>query len=147
MKAWRYAHEGVTNLQGEQIISKEELSGWEIALQSLDFVPQKVRDAQEWSTARKNLEKEIGDRKTLLLNRFDNAIQNGDSDAITKASEDLGRFAQSNPGISQGLGKSAISSVVGKAKKSATSVAGANLNPGLRNLDDIYGSSPFGEEK
>jgi hypothetical protein len=147
MKAWRYAQEGVTNLQGEQIISKDELSGWEIALQALDFTPQKVRDAQEWSTARKNLDKEIGDRKTLLLNRFDTAVNNGDSDAITKASEDLTRFAQVNPGLAKDLAKTEVSSVMSKAKKSATSVAGANLNPGLRNLDSIYGSSPFPPEE
>ena len=148
MKGLRYSSQGVVNLNGETVISKDELTGWQIGAQMAGLTPQQIKDMNEWTGARKNLEKQITDRLEFLNNRYKEAFVEGDQTKLEEAAKNLGTFAQAHPGLKKELGKSMQHMLVNDAKRRATSVGGVNLNPKLKGeLDPVYGAAPYKDEE
>ena len=142
MKAVRYGKEGVTTPSGETILSKDEISGYQLGLQAIGLTPEEIAQTYEWSGARKHIESRIIARHENLQREWVQAVQSGDADDIKETSEALTRFFQANPALIRNPGRSMFGSLRSAARRNATSVAGINLNPGLRDLDATYGSSP-----
>jgi hypothetical protein len=86
-KTIRYANEGVTNLRGETIVPKEDLSSLDLIYQLGGLPPQKVEDAYRWENSQKNLQGALADRHAQLFDRYYEALKKSDPDAESKAIE------------------------------------------------------------
>lgn len=138
MKAYRYSQEGVTNLRGEQVLTRDELDNKDLFLQAIGFTPQKVADAYAVNTALKNVSQAVQDRREQILNHLQVAAGMGDSDEIDNAMAEVEHFNTVNPGIAI-AGKSIITSMRDRFKQSAEAINGVRLPPGLNDLRDTYG--------
>jgi hypothetical protein len=145
-KAIRYAREGVTNLQGEQILSRDELTKWDLFLQAMNFTPQKVADRYEQNTAIRNVSKEIMARRELIVNNLERASSMDDDEETQKALADAEAFNDKNPGVAI-AGKSLVSSFKNHFRNQAEAVNGIKLPPGLEDLRDTYGGNPSEDEQ
>lgn len=137
MKAYRYSQEGVTNLRGESVLTRDELDNKDLFLQSIGFTPQKVADAYRVNTALKNVSQSIQDRREQLLNRLTVVSGMNDSAEIDDTMQQIEHFDSVNPGVAIG-GKAIISSMRNRFKNAAESINGVKLPPGLNDLRDIY---------
>lgn len=137
MKAYRYNKEGVTNLRGEPILTRDELDNRDLFLQSIGFTPQKVADARRVNTALKNVSQAIQDRREQLLNRLTVVSGMNDSAEIDDTMKQIEHFDSVNPGVAIG-GKAIISSMRNRFKNAAESINGVKLPPGLNDLRDTY---------
>lgn len=146
MKAIRYSKEGVQNLAGETVISRDELDNRDLFLQAIGFTPQKVADAYARNTALKNVSKVIMDRRSQLENRVAVAASMGDDDEISGAMDDIDAFNTRNPGVMI-PGKAIVSSMYNRYKNQAEAVNGVKLPPGLGGLYDQYGASQSETQK
>lgn len=140
MKAVRYSKEGVTNLRGEQVLSRDELDNRDLFLQAIGFTPQKVADAYARNTALKNVSKAITDRREQIINHLAVAGSMGDGDEINRSMDEANAFDEKNPGVAI-KGGSIINATRNLLKDQAESVNGVKLPPGLGGLYDTYGKS------
>ena len=136
-RAQRYATQGVTNLQGESILTPEQLDNRDLFLQAIGFTPQKVADMQAKNTVIKNVEKAIMDRREQLLNNLQHAASMGDEEEMAKWMGAVDKFNKTNPGVPI-LGKTVVSSMMNRFKSQAQAVNGVVLKPGLQDLRDTY---------
>jgi hypothetical protein len=141
-KAVRYSREGVTNLQGEPVVSRDALTNKDLFLQAIGFTPQKVADAYAQNTAIKNIDKSLKERHDYLVNRLVLAASMGDSQAIDEAMADIGHFNEKNadlPGI-QIRPHALISSARNHFKNQAEAINGVRLGKGMYGLEQQYGA-------
>lgn len=137
MKAYRYSQEGVTNLRGEPVLTRDELDNKDLFLQAIGFTPQKVADAYRVNTALKNVSQAVQDRREQLLNRLTVVSGMNDSAEIDDTMKQIEHFDSVNPGVAIG-GKAIISSMRNRFKNAAESINGVRLPPGLNDLRDTY---------
>lgn len=140
MKAIRYSKEGVTNLKGEAVLTRDEIDNRDLFLQAINFTPQKVADAYKRNTALKNVSKAIMDRRAEIINHLAVAGSMGDTDEIDTAMEEASHFDEVNPGVAI-KGGSIINATRNLLKDQAESINGVKLPPGLGGLYDKYGKS------
>ncbi len=140
-KAIRYRMNGVQNLSGEQVMSKDELNNYDLFLQAIGMTPQKVADRYAQNTAIKNISKAITDRKAFLTNSLETASAMDDEKEIARLQGEIEHFNAENPGVAIG-GKGLVSSFRNHFRNQAEAVNGVKLPPGLSNLRDTYGGNP-----
>lgn len=140
MKAIRYNREGVTNLQGEQLLDRDKLDNMDLFLQLIGFTPQKVADVYRQDSTLKNISKAILDRKKAIENAIAVKGGMGDEEGVTQALAEAEHFNEVNPGVAidaRGL----LNSVKGHFLNQAEAINGVRLPPGLSNLRDLYGGN------
>lgn len=137
MKAYRYNREGVLNLKGEPVLTRDELDNRDLFLQAIGFTPQKVADAYARNTALKNISEAVQQRRESIINHVVVASGMNDSAEIDSAMEDVDHFNLTNPGLAIN-GKGLINSMRNRYKDAAESVNGVKLPPGLSELRDKY---------
>lgn len=142
-KMLRYAREGVTSKRGDELVSPEEISTYELFLQGLGFVPSDVALQYDQNRIVKAAEQAIVDRRVFLMNRLALATQNDDSQGWTDALADIQKFNSKNPGLAID-GPAIFASAKARARYSAEAVNGVRVEPGLRYLHDELN---FTEEK
>jgi len=145
-KAVRYKMQGVTNLSGEQILSRDQISNWELFLQAMGFTPQKVADQYATNTALKNVSESILNRKKLLTNQLEQASAMGDDREIDRVQAQIDHFNEENPGVAIG-GRGLVRSMYSHFKNAAEAVNGMRLPPGLAGLRDQYGGGRVDESE
>lgn len=145
MKAARYSQEGVTNLKGEQVLTREQLNDKDLFLQAAGFTPQKVADAYAQNTAIKNAHQEVSDRRKQLINQLAVASSVNDSDRVTETLDEINDFNSKNmdlPGALIKDPKSLVSAGRNLLIDQAEAVNGVKLPPGYNALYSQYGSQP-----
>ncbi len=156
LKAGRYATEGVTDVRGRQLLSKEQMGNErnapilgelgkyrDVASQALGIPPMSATNVYNWRNARQNAQAALDARHQELYDNFYDAIRgrsgpNGEEKAI----KDILAFAQANPQYSRNLRQSLRESVRTKAKNEATNVAGMKTGRKYSSLDQMYGANP-----
>lgn len=141
LKAIRYSREGVTNLKGEQILTRDQLNAKDIFTQAIGFTPQKVADAYAQNTAIKNVAKAITDRREHIINHLAVASSMGDSDEISKGLAEASAFDERNPGLPI-KGETIVNAGRNLLREQAEAVNGVKLPPGLQDLYSQYGAQP-----
>ena len=97
LKSYRYAAEGVQTMRGDPIVP--DVSAGESIVQALGFRPTRVADQQRINSALKNYEKDIQDRRQLLMNLFALSVHNQDGEARAEAMGKIQRFNAAYPEI------------------------------------------------
>lgn len=92
LKAYRTFNEGVTSLRGDEILSKDDLSAYDILVQGAGFTPAKVSETYDRNNALRNMETRITEKRSKLINRFAKAVESRDAEGRKKAYEDIRQF-------------------------------------------------------
>ena len=93
--ATRYSQEGVTTLRGDKLV--EELSPFELFMQSLGFRPADVAEIQYYNITKKAQEQEILKERQNLLNLYGLAFMSNDGKAFDKALEKIFKYNDEHP--------------------------------------------------
>jgi len=96
LKGTRYMVEGARTLKGDPV--EEDIGAYNSMMQVVGFSPASLSSKYEITSAAKNYEKKVGDRRQRLLNMYDMARTGGDSDLMTEAREDINNFNSAHPG-------------------------------------------------
>ncbi len=70
MKAWRFADEGVQNRRGDEVVSRDRLSGWNLISQAIGFTPAQVAEAYERNSRIREAQQQVQKERRELLNQF-----------------------------------------------------------------------------
>lgn len=92
LKSWRYYNEGLTSLNGDQVLSRGEIDMWDIIAQSMGFTPAKITETWERNSALKNAEQRIVKQRRSLINAWAMAVASKDEDAKIEALQAIKRF-------------------------------------------------------
>ena len=91
-KAMRYANEGVTDYNDNVIVPREEIDGWDLAMQAAGFTPAKIAEAWDRKGAAQDAEGRIMDERQRILNRLAKSIIDNDPEARKAALEEVKAF-------------------------------------------------------
>lgn len=95
VKTYAEATRGVTTSSGEEIVSADEFTNFELAAQAFGFSPSRIGLAYEARSAVKNVQSELSNRRAQLLQRyFANAMRGDDNEGVL---EDIQAYNRSNP--------------------------------------------------
>ena len=135
MKALRFLNEGVLNLQGEDILPREDVSMWNALSQGIGFTPAKLALQYKQNTAIKGAEVKINQRRQLLLNRRALATMAKDGAEIKTIDKAIMRYNKAHPqyAITRATLKQSLKR---RAKLAQESRGGVNLNKRLAYLYD-----------
>jgi hypothetical protein len=96
LKGARYMVEGARTLKGDPV--EEDIGAYNSMMQVIGFSPASLSSKYEITSAAKNYEKKVADRRQRLLNMYDMARTGGDYDLMTEAREDINDFNAAHPG-------------------------------------------------
>jgi len=96
MKGTRYMVEGARTLKGDPV--EEDIGAYNSMMQVVGFSPASLSSKYEITSAAKNYEKKVADRRQRLLNMYDMARTGGDYDLMAEAREDINDFNSAHPG-------------------------------------------------
>jgi hypothetical protein len=96
MKGTRYMVEGARTLKGDPV--EEDIGAYNSMMQVIGFSPASLSSKYEITSAAKNYEKKVADRRQRLLNMYDMARTGGDYDLMAEAREDINDFNSAHPG-------------------------------------------------
>jgi hypothetical protein len=96
MKGTRYMVEGARTLKGDPV--EEDINAYNAMMQVVGFSPASLSSKYEITSAAKNYEKKVADRRQRLLNMYDMARTGGDYDLMAEAREDINDFNSAHPG-------------------------------------------------
>jgi len=130
MRAVRYSQEGAVTYSGEPILMPEEFTNKDIFLQSLGLTPNRLTLRYEQNRELKNMNQRLVDRRTLLMNQYWMAIQNGDEPARKEAWAAATRWNAANPQWPIGIDE-LTQSARSRARMSQQTYGGVALNPRL----------------
>jgi hypothetical protein len=145
MKTYRYSQEGAKNLQGEDVMSRDEISNKDLFLQSVGFTPQALADRFAENNALKNITKEIQQRRADIMNRLAVAVGVDDETETKRAYAEIDEFNKENPKYPIDY-RSIHESMHNKLKDAAEAVNGVRLPRGLADLRDSYSAQPQAAE-
>lgn len=92
LKSYRYANEGVTNLNGDSILDPSQIDAWDVIAQAAGFTPAKIAETYDRNSALMNAEKRVQRRRTVLINTFAMAYRMGDDTGRADAMEAIKAF-------------------------------------------------------
>lgn len=95
VKAGRFADEGVLTARGDPII--EDITTREIMFQALGFAPQRLSSQYKINNQIKDMEYEIRDRRTRLMDQYAKAVRTKDRAAQRDVLEEIDQFNKANP--------------------------------------------------
>lgn len=137
IKAMRYITEGVTNRQGEALVTKDELSKKDVFLQALGFPAQRVTQQYEENRAKMDAQTKILKRHTLLLDRLYLSLSNDDNKGVDEALDAIDKFNDANPEKAINT-KTIMRSVATREGYRERAVGGITLDKDLDYLNDKY---------
>ncbi len=127
----RYAREGVTNYAGDPIVPRDELTGYEIALQAAGFTPDAVRAQWDTNRARKNYERELLDERRSLIGGYALAAIQGDQEALREYQAKITAYNRRRPEFAI-TARGVRQSIRNRQRYRAESSDGVHLNRRLR---------------
>ena len=130
MTAHRYATEGKLTPKGLPIVSKEEISTWDVVARALGMETMHMAEKSKAARSAHMLDKFIDDRKEFLYDKFAKATpkeQNEVMNAIVK-------FAERHPGAGVSA-KSIISSLKGRERAKYTNTRGQMLGKNVYEIE------------
>lgn len=92
MKTYRYATEGLTTLDGNTIMSPEDIGYHGMVMQALGFTPASVAEVWDRNTALKNAETRIMRERQRLITKFAMAAIEDDEKALDAANAAIDKF-------------------------------------------------------
>jgi hypothetical protein len=92
MQAYRFANEGVTTRQNDEILPADQLSMWDLMARAVGFTPARIAETYERNSALKDAEQRILDRRRELLNKFAMAHAMGDEEIKDRILADIRAF-------------------------------------------------------
>jgi len=136
-KAARYTGEGVLNMRGDVVLSREELGVVPLLMQASGFSPSAVNERWDQNNQIKRIEQQILDRRKQLMNRWWAATQAGDGEAVDETLEMIQHFNEKNPELAI-TGKALRQSARSRLRYSGQAQEGIQVNPKLRErLDEM----------
>ena len=90
MKAVRFGQEGATTLKGEPIV--DDISAYNIAMQVIGFSPANLSNVYEELSLKKGYERDVQQKRTKLLNKYDMARRAGDYDLMMEVQGEIDKF-------------------------------------------------------
>lgn len=131
LKTVRYSSQGLTDATGKEIIGAQDMSPWQLFMQSIGFQPSQVSEAYARRAAIKDAEQYDKGRRETLLRRYQNA---GTPEERNQLAIEIAAFNKANPAV--GITRSQlIRSIVGfKQRESRVKRFGVDL----RGKDAIY---------
>ena len=90
MKAIRFGQEGATTLKGEPIV--DDISAYNVLMQVIGFSPANLSNVYEELSLKKGYERDIQQKRTKLLNKYDMARKAGDYDLMMEVQRDISKF-------------------------------------------------------
>ena len=129
MKAMRYATEGAKTSNGEKLV--DNVNAYNAVLQGLGFAPADVAEARARTTAMSNMQKEIMNRRTILIDQAYAAHKNNDYDTLRDVNESIRNFNKVNPGVPIN-GATLQSSYQNREKKEQAAIHGFTPSAKLR---------------
>jgi hypothetical protein len=133
--AYRYSQEGAKTMQGETML--EELSPFELAMQSIGLRPAQLAEMQFYNITVKGQEQEILKKRQNLMNLYGLAFMANDDEALDTALDKIDKFNGNYPDVNIPM-KSLNESVKERLKKSDQTEHGLYLDKKLRNVLDKY---------
>lgn len=131
--ATRYSQEGVTTLRGDKLV--EELSPFELFMQSLGFRPADVAEIQYYNITKKAQEQEILKERQNLLDLYGLAFMSNDEKAFDKALEKIFKYNDEHP--TTAIPASSLNrSIKDRMQKSSQAEHGLIVDKRLMNLLD-----------
>lgn len=92
MQSYRFANEGLTNRNGDELLPADQFEAWDTVMKAIGFSPAKVAETYERNSALKNAEQRILDQRSALLNQFALAVSMGDREARDRVLERMKAF-------------------------------------------------------
>ncbi|WP_339140494.1 PLxRFG domain-containing protein [Pseudoalteromonas galatheae] len=133
LKAIRYHQEGVNSYRGDPIL--EETSLWQEFLQGTGWTPHEISEVYGQNSALKGYERQIMNRRKVLMNRYALAVRLGDKDLRLEALEDIQRFNQKNKTMTIS-NRQLAQSIRRRAQLSKKAESGVILNKKLQEQQD-----------
>ena len=97
VKAYRFGEEGVVTPKGYEVVSSDDLSKMDLALQAIGFSPIKVSAKQQENYKLKKLEREREEERTDLLKRAVYARREVSDEDMDEVQEDIDKFNDKFP--------------------------------------------------
>jgi hypothetical protein len=95
--AMRFSEEGVRNLKGDKVVSKDDLSAKELVVAATGFSPTKVAASQQDVKEAREILDEIQAERTRVLDLFKDLVKKPTPAARKEAAESLREFNKKNP--------------------------------------------------
>ena len=98
LKGGRFLEEGrATTIRGNELLG--DITGSEIAAQTLGFTPERLAQRQKANIEMKTAEQNILNRRQALLDAFFMAVDNSDDSMLERVLEKVTNFNQANPSM------------------------------------------------
>jgi hypothetical protein len=97
MKALRYAQQGAQTYQRDMIVSPEEFTSVDLFLQAAGFTPTRLADRYEQNRAIKDMETQLRNRRSDLMNRLFMAWRLEDRATAREVLQDIAEWNKTNP--------------------------------------------------
>lgn len=126
MRAGRFATEGAMTMRGEALL--ESVPRADVLKQALGFTPARLAEIYGQNTSLQNAQKEIGDRRTKIMNSYYRAFRSDDLQEMRRIEAGMRRFNEEHPESAitpSSLGQSMRT----RARTSAQTVNGVRLPP------------------
>ena len=95
MKGMRYLLEGATTIKGDPVM--EDISAYNSLMQMIGFAPADLSSQYERVQAAKGFEREVNQKRTQLMHKYDMARTSGDQDLMSEVMDDIQKFNETRP--------------------------------------------------
>jgi hypothetical protein len=95
LKGARYLTEGAQTLRGDPV--QEDVSAWNSLMQGIGFAPADLSATYEQTSAMKGYEREVLQKRSSLLNKYDMGRKSGDTDLLAEVQSDIADFNAAHP--------------------------------------------------
>lgn len=92
MKAYRYSQEGLATIGKDQVLPADQIDASDIVAQALGFTPAKISETWDRSTALKNAETRVKQKRQRLINKWAMATMAGDKETASEALDGIKAF-------------------------------------------------------
>ncbi|NTA80743.1 PLxRFG domain-containing protein [Agrobacterium tumefaciens] len=92
MKAYRYSQEGLATIGKDQVLAADQIDATDIVAQALGFTPAKISETWDRSTALKNAETRVKQKRQRLINKWAMATMAGDKETASEALDGIKAF-------------------------------------------------------
>jgi hypothetical protein len=131
MKSYRYGQEGVLSSRGDPII--EDITTRELIMQALGFSPQRLSTQYKLNNQIKDLEQEILQRRSTLMDLYAKAKLKGDDARADEIRDEIDNFNDANPEKGVQITNDSLQRSLRKRKERARETeAGISITKGLR---------------
>ena len=125
--AKRYYDEGAKTMKGDTIMSREEISAYNIVMQALGFTPNDLAAYQDINAKTAAQSSKIDYAKNAIIERFKRGLRNGNTKLSDQALEEMDAFNQKYP-IAAITADTLTSAVLKDAEAGALSDRGLRLS-------------------